>query len=349
MSRPLSVRELTRYLSQLVKMDGILSRISVEGEATNVRQGHHIYFDLKDGEAILHCAVFDPLVASRPIRNGDHLMCQGRIAVYGAGGRYQLHVAQIQPMGLGDELIRFEALKRKLSEEGLFDPTRKKPLPALPKRIGLITSLQGAVVHDFRNELMLRYQNLELILVHSSVQGEEAPEQLREALNRIQALTPAPDLIVVARGGGAYEQLGVFNDEPLVRAIAACPIPIITAIGHEVDTTLADYAADRRASTPTEAAVLAVPDLSELHYQLDELLHYGQSALLRKLYRYRNELNGLLGQLEQKPKLLRLHLYQMNHIPVIDESQIEVGSRYRLSSKAANYTVLIESKDSHVT
>lgn len=348
MSRPLGVGELTRYLAQLIKMDGILSRVAVEGEAINVRQGHYTYFDLKDDEAILHCAVFDPLVAAIPVRNGDRLMCQGRVSVYEAGGRYQLHVVQIRPLGLGDELVQFEALKRRLTAEGLFDPARKKPLPALPKRIGLITSLQGAVVHDFRNELELRYPNLELILVHSSVQGEEAPGQLREALSRLQALAPAPDLIVVARGGGANEHLGVFNDELLVRAIAACPIPVITAIGHEVDTTLVDYASDRRASTPTEAAVFAVPDLSELHYQLDELLHCGQGALLRKLYGYRNELTRLLAQLEQKPKLLRLHLFQMDGAPIVAERQIEVGARYRLASKETSYTVLIESNDSEV-
>lgn len=191
------------------------------------------------------------------------VIAHGRISVYPQSGQYQLYVDDMQPDGAGALALRFEQLKRKLEGEGLFDPARKKPLPRYPRRIGVITSPSGAAVHDIKNVLKRRFPAAEMLLFPSAVQGAEAPEQLCAGVAFLGA-TGLCDVIIIGRGGGSAEDLWAFNDEALAREIAACPIPIISAVGHESDFTICDFVADRRAPTPSAAAELAVPDTGEL-------------------------------------------------------------------------------------
>ena len=264
----LSVSQLNDYLKMLMDGDRVLSNLCVRGEISNFKyyaSSGHLYFTLKDAEGQLKAVMFRTYaqrLAFRP-EDGLKVIAHGRVSVYPQSGQYQLYVDDLQPDGAGALALRYEQLRRKLEAEGLFDEARNKPLPPMPMRIGVITSPSGAAVHDIRNILARRFPCAEMILFPSAVQGAEAPEQLRLGI-AFFGMTDLCDVIIIGRGGGSAEDLWAFNDEGLARAIAACPIPVISAVGHESDFTICDFVADRRAPTPSAAAELAVPDRLEL-------------------------------------------------------------------------------------
>ncbi|MBQ9132227.1 MAG: exodeoxyribonuclease VII large subunit [Clostridia bacterium] len=263
----LSVSQLNDYLKMLLDGDRVLSNVFVRGEISNftVPRSGHLYFTLKDEEGQIRAVMFRGSTGRLLFRpeDGMKVIAHGRVSLYGPSGQYQLYVDDLQPDGAGSLALRFEQLKRKLAAEGLFDPSRKRPLPPMPRRVGVITSPSGAAVHDLMNVLGRRFPLAQMILFPSAVQGVEAPEQLMAGIEFF-GMTGIVDVIIIGRGGGSAEDLWAFNDEGLARAVAACPIPVISAVGHESDFTICDFVADQRAPTPSAAAELAVPDRAEL-------------------------------------------------------------------------------------
>lgn len=304
----LSVTQLNDYLKMWMDGDRVLSNVFVRGEISNftVPRSGHLYFTLKDEEGQLRAVMFRTYTNRLPFRpeDGMKVIAHGRVSVYGASGQYQLYVDELQPDGAGALALQYEQLKRRLEAEGLFDPARKKPLPLMPRRVGVITSPSGAAVHDLRNVLGRRFPLAEMILFPSAVQGAEAPEQLTMGI-QFFALTEMVDVIIIGRGGGSAEDLWAFNDEGLARAIADCPIPVISAVGHESDFTICDFVADRRAPTPSAAAEIAVPDKSELS---QTLLMQGmrlQTLIKGRLSRERRLLDTLSqARVLQRPEML---------------------------------------------
>lgn len=274
--KPLRISELVRYFERVVRDDPILKRVQVEGEVANLSRNRYTYFDLKDEKALVHCVDFDGIVP-QTIQNGAQITLFANAMVYEKQGKFELRAIALEQNGKGQLLLEREQRKQKLEAEGLFRSERKRPLPRYPQVIGLITSREGAVLHDFGNEINRRYPLARIVVSSASVQGENAAKEMRSALRALIDLPTEsiPDLIVLARGGGSDEDLSAFHDEKLVRDLAACPIPIISAVGHQVDTTLCDLVADARASTPTEAAILATPDAHALHQSLaDRMRHF---------------------------------------------------------------------------
>ena len=263
----LSVTQLNEYLKMVIEGDRVLSNVFVRGEISNFKlySSGHAYFTLKDDSGQLKSVMFRSYFSRLAFlpEDGMRVIAHGRVSVYETNGQYQLYVDDIQPDGAGSLAMRFEQLKRKLAAEGLFDEARKRPLPPMPKRIGVITSPSGAAVHDIINVLGRRFPMAEMILYPSEVQGAQAPPQLIAGVEFFSE-TRLVDVIILGRGGGSAEDLWAFNDECLARAVASCSVPVISAVGHESDFTICDFVADRRAPTPSAAAELAVPDMGEL-------------------------------------------------------------------------------------
>ncbi|MBO7273347.1 MAG: exodeoxyribonuclease VII large subunit [Clostridia bacterium] len=263
----LSVTQLNEYLKMVLDGDRVLSNVFVRGEISNFKlySSGHAYFTLKDDAGQLKSVMFRSY-CSRLIfkpEDGMRVIAHGRISVYESSGQYQLYVDDMQPDGAGSLAMCFEQLKRKLAAEGLFDESRKRPLPPMPWRIGVITSPSGAAVHDIINVLGRRFPAAQMILYPSEVQGAQAPAQLISGVEFF-SMTGLVDVIILGRGGGSAEDLWAFNDENLARAVASCGIPVISAVGHESDFTICDFVADRRAPTPSAAAEIAVPDMGEI-------------------------------------------------------------------------------------
>lgn len=263
----LSVGELNRYVRSLLESDYRLQDIWVAGEISNLARpaSGHLYFTLKDEGASLRCVMWRSEVARQTIlpQDGRAAEVHGHISVYEAGGQYQLYVDRVRPAGEGELYRRFLELKSTLEAEGLFEEARKRPLPEFPKRIGLVTSEAAAALQDVLDVLARRFPLAEVLLVPSPVQGAEAPASIVRALERLARLTEL-DVILLVRGGGSLEDLASFNDERVARAIAECPIPVVTGVGHETDFTIADFVADVRAPTPSAAAELASPNRADL-------------------------------------------------------------------------------------
>ena len=272
----LTVTQLTEHIKGLLDTDPFLGRVLVRGELSNYKiypSGHH-YFTLKDSGASLRCVMFRSdasRIRFRP-ENGMGVICSGRVSVYPRDGAYQLYVSSLQPDGLGDLYLAFEQLKARLQAEGLFDPSHKKPIPAMPERIAVITSGAGAAVRDIIRVLGRRWPMSRVLVLPVRVQGAEAPGEIADAIRYANEWDIA-DLIITGRGGGSIEDLWAFNEEIVARAIYDSRIPVISAVGHEPDVTIADFAADVRAATPSNAAELAVPTASEI---LDRLMDANQ-------------------------------------------------------------------------
>ena len=267
MEKALSVTELTLYIRDLLDSQPLLSHVCVRGELSNYKiypSGHH-YFTLKDPESSLKCVMFKSSAMKLRFRpeNGMSVTVWGRVSVYPRDGAYQLYCSQLMPEGIGDLQVAFEQLKAKLDAEGLFDPAHKKPLPRFPGRIAIITSSAGAAIHDMIRILGHRWPLTKVILLPVRVQGAEAPAEIAGAIRYANEFDVA-DLIITGRGGGSIEDLWAFNDERVARAIYASRLPVISAVGHEPDVTISDFVADRRASTPSNAAEIAVPDCREI-------------------------------------------------------------------------------------
>jgi exodeoxyribonuclease VII large subunit len=299
----LSVSEITRYLRQLFESDEVLQDVWVTGEISNFSRpsSGHLYFTLKDSGAALRCVMWRSTAARLRLSMQDGMAVEvhGSIGIYEAGGNYQLYADLIRPAGEGALYQEFLRLKTVLEAEGLFDEERKRPIPARPKRIGIITSPTGAALQDMLNTLRRRYPLAEVIIVPTPVQGVEAPPALVSALERINRVAH-PDVILLARGGGSIEDLWAFNDEQVVRAVAASAAPVITGVGHETDFTLADFAADLRAPTPTASAELATPNAADLRAEINDR----RARMAQQMTLYLNDLRWRTR--EQKQHLLRL-------------------------------------------
>jgi exodeoxyribonuclease VII large subunit len=271
-----SVTDLTRYIRLLLDGDETLQDLWVQGEVSNFSKpaSGHIYFTLKDNTASLRCVMWRTSAARQSFipREGDAIEAHGNISVYEVSGMYQLYMDTIRPTGEGLLYQEFLRLKARLEAEGLFDTSRKREIPPWPHKIGIVTSPTGAALRDMLNILSRRYPLANVILAPTSVQGDEAPIGIVSAIQSLNRVV-CPDLILLARGGGSIEDLWAFNDERVARAIVASQAPIITGIGHETDFTIADFAADLRAPTPTAAAELATPNRDDLLVNLADLIH----------------------------------------------------------------------------
>ncbi len=264
---------LARYLKELIESDLRLSNIWVEGEVSNLTRSSagHLYFTLKDEDAQLRCVMFRRADrAGAPVENGAQVLAHGNVSFYEARGDLQLIVDFVQPAGVGVWQAQFERLKEQLEAEGLFDPARKRPLPEFPRRLGLVTSPTGAVLHDICQVVGRRWPAAEIVLAPTPVQGAEAVSGIVAALRRLNA-EPDIDVIILARGGGSIEELSAFNEEPVARAVYGSPAPVVSGIGHETDYTIADYVADVRAPTPSAAAETAVPDRADVWRRVEGL------------------------------------------------------------------------------
>lgn len=315
----LSVSELNGIIKSLIDNEPILGRVSVRGELSNYKiypSGHH-YFTLKDSESSLRCVMFRSSADKLRFRpeNGMSVTASGRISVFPRDGAYQLYCTGLMPEGAGDLQVAFEQLKAKLQAEGLFDTGHKKPLPRFPKRIAIITSSAGAAVHDMIRILGHRWPMTKVLLLPVRVQGADAPAEIAGAIRYANEFEVA-DVIITGRGGGSIEDLWAFNDERVARAIYASKLPVISAVGHEPDVTISDYVADRRASTPSNAAEIAVPDWREMEENLRNYTVRMDQAMLRriKLLRERVEAIG------QKRTLTDPGVY-------IDERRMELDRR----------------------
>src|SRR5258708_636620 len=271
----LSVTQLSRYLKELLETNDTLQDVWVQGEISGCRiyPSGHCYFTLKDAEAQLHCVFFKyaRLRSAAPeLRDGMAIAANGRISLYERDGKLQMYVDSIEPLGDGILFLRFEQLKARLAAEGLFEIERKRPLPAFPLAIGIVTSPQAAALRDMLRVLRTRYPLVQVILSPALVQGAEAPAAIANALDLLNEYGEV-DVIIVGRGGGSIEELWAFNEEVVARAIARSRIPVISGVGHETDFTIADFVADQRASTPTAAASAAVPHIAQLRSHVVEL------------------------------------------------------------------------------
>lgn len=262
-----SVGELTRYIRELFELDYRLQDVEVSGEISNFTQARsgHLYFTLKDANAQLRCVMWRSTAERLRFHpgEGDAVIAQGRVSVYEAGGAYQLYVERLEPAGRGDLALAFERLKEALAAEGLFDADHKQPIPPFPRKIGIVTSPDAAALRDILNILRRRNPLVSVLIAPTLVQGEQAPPQIVRALRWLDGRDDI-DTIILARGGGSIEDLWAFNDERVARAIFATRHPLISGVGHETDFTIADFVADLRAPTPSAAAELAVPDLTEI-------------------------------------------------------------------------------------
>ncbi len=271
----LSVTQVSRYLKELLETDEILQDIWVRGEISGCRtySSGHCYFTLKDAEAQLPCVFFKNArlrSAAPELRDGMAIAANGRISLYERDGKLQLYVENVELIGEGALFLRFEQLKARLAAEGLFDASRKRPLPSSPSVVGIVTSPQAAALRDMLRVLSTRFPLARVILSPTLVQGAEAPAAIADALDLLNAHGEA-EVVILGRGGGSIEELWAFNEEVVARAIARSRIPVISGVGHETDFTIADFVADYRASTPTAAAAAAVPDIAEWRAQVVEL------------------------------------------------------------------------------
>jgi exodeoxyribonuclease VII large subunit len=273
-----TVSKLTFHIRKLLEEDEVLQDVWVQGEISNLSRpaSGHVYFTLKDANASLKCVMWKTSAArlNLSLRDGMEVEVHGKIGIYEPQGQYQLYADQVRPVGEGALYQEFLRLKSMLEAEGLFDPERKRPIPEFPQRIGIVTSATGAALRDMLNTLQRRLPLVEVILAPSPVQGTEAPPALVKAIQSLNL--QSPDVIIIARGGGSIEDLWAFNDERVVRAVAASDVPVICGVGHETDFTLCDFAADLRAPTPTAAAELAtqitIQDLTATVSSLQSLI-----------------------------------------------------------------------------
>lgn len=310
----LSVTQINEYIRALLAQDEILSMIMVRGEISNltVHRSGHIYFTLKDENSVLKSVMFRSS-AQRikfALKEGMNVIVYGRISLYTPSGQYQLYAEDIQPDGIGALYIAYEQIKEKLAKEGLFDQSRKKPIPKIPKTVGIITSPTGAAIHDMINVMSRRFPLAKLLLYPALVQGETAYKSLISGVKYFNE-SKSVDVIIIGRGGGSMEDLWAFNNVELAYAIAESNIPIISAVGHESDFTICDFVADLRAPTPSAAAELAVPDSLVLKNALSNSLLSIQKILISQIQSYRKSTALLASNRVLTSKDNLLDQYQM--------------------------------------
>ena len=295
--RVYSVSELTAGIRALIETK--FGEVWLEGEISNCKVWNtgHMYFTLKDGGAQIKAVMFRTAVRYLRFKpeDGLHVVARGRLGVYEPKGEYQIVCEHMEPHGLGALQLAFDQLKKKLQAEGLFDAARKRPLPALPRKIGIVTSLDGAALRDIIKVLRRRHPNAHLVIRPARVQGEGAAAEITRALRAI-ARVPGVDVVIAGRGGGSVEDLWAFNEEMVARAIAACPVPVISAVGHEVDVTIADFVADLRAPTPSAAAEMVVSAKEDFCSRIDRLHHRLNAAARSHVQRRQNVLHALTAR-----------------------------------------------------
>lgn len=309
-NRYLTVSQLNEYVKMLMDSDAVLGDVWLRAEISNFKnhyQTGHFYFSLKDEGSLVRAVMFRTYaqkVAFAPA-DGMKVLVHGRVTSFVRDGQYQVYVDEILPEGTGALYLAFEQLKKKLATEGLFDESRKRPLPKYPSKIGIVTSPTGAAIQDMMNILGRRFPLAEILLYPALVQGADAPPTLIAGLRHFAEREPV-DVIIIGRGGGSAEDLWAFNDETLARTVAASPIPVISAVGHEVDFTICDFVADRRAPTPSAAAELAVPDAEDVRRHLQSALGKMQSLSVARVEQARKSVAylGGTGVLSSPAKLL---------------------------------------------
>jgi len=290
----LSVSEITGQIKRV--LENKFGRVMIEGETSNVKQARsgHYYFTLKDEDAQLPCVMWRSTARRQQTKltDGQQVVVSGDIQVYPPHGKYQLIVKTVKQAGIGALQEAFEKLKKRLRDEGLFDDSHKKQLPQFPKTIGVITSATGAAFRDIRSTLDTRYPLAKVLLHHASVQGVNAAPEIVHAIKYFSRRDDI-DLIIAGRGGGSLEDLWPFNEEAVARAIFDCPIPVISAVGHEVDFSISDFVADARAATPTHAAVVATPDINELRFYVDDVTKSMEQRMSDRIQRLKERLKVL--------------------------------------------------------
>lgn len=295
----LSVSELNRVVRELLEAEPLLQGVMVQGEMANVHlhSSGHLYFSLRDAQASVRAVMFRTQARQLVFapKDGMQVICLGRVSLYERDGSYQLYAETLEPAGVGAEYLRLQQLKEKLEREGLFAPERKRPLPLLPRRLGIVTSPTGAAIRDIISVARRRYPHLEMVVAPVQVQGPTAADEVAGAIVQL-ARQGRVDVIVVGRGGGSQEDLAAFNQEQVARAVASCPVPVVAAVGHETDTTLIDLVADRRAATPSAAAELAVPVVAELRLGLKVAEGQLRAGLSHRLDLGQRRVASLLGR-----------------------------------------------------
>ncbi|MDR0929308.1 MAG: exodeoxyribonuclease VII large subunit [Oscillospiraceae bacterium] len=309
MERAWTVSQLNEYVRRTLASDPMLRGVRLSGEISNFKRhsAGHLYFSLKDDAARVACVMFRSAAAGLSVvpRDGLRVVATGSAALYPAAGQYQFYVDSLRENGVGDLYAAFERLKARLAAEGLFDAALKKPLPLLPRAVGIVTSATGAVLHDIQQVAARRHPGIPLVLMPAAVQGEGAAAQIVAALQALDG-RPEIDVIIVGRGGGSLEELWPFNEESVARAIFACKTPVVSAVGHETDFTIADFVADLRAATPSQAAELVVPRLSDLRETLDAHAHRLRRAQGQRLSLLRHRLDALAARLSAQQPVRRL-------------------------------------------
>lgn len=292
-AKPVKVSQLNAYIKRILQSSPVLSNVTVIGEVSNLKfhSSGHVYFSLKDEKGKISCFLPADIAVSmdKSIEEGTDAVVTGYIYLYERGGSYSINVKTIEKSGTGNLAAEFEKLKKKLEAEGLFDRSAKKPLNPFPRRVAVVTSDTGAAVHDIIKIIRSRNRYVDILVCPVLVQGPSAASDISSMITELNEKCPDTDVIITGRGGGSMEELWAFNEESVARAIAASDIPVISAVGHETDFTIADFAADVRAETPTAAAVLAVPDINELVMYTEELMQsidaYMDSILERNYLR----------------------------------------------------------------
>ena len=343
---PLSVSDVNALVKALIEDSPDLTNVRVAGEISNLSRpaSGHIYFTLKDATAQLRCVMWRSSVARMRsvLRDGEAVVARGKVSVYERDGQYQLVVEAMVPRGMGDLYAEFERLKLKLQVEGLFDPLRKRLLPVLPQKLGVVTSASAAAFQDILNVLRRRYPLIEVTLSPTLVQGENAPPMIVQAIQNLNDMTDC-DVILVARGGGSIEELWAFNDERVVRAIAASRLPVVTGVGHEIDFTLADFAADVRAPTPSAAAEMITPDVNELRMNVDAYAQYLDQSILRRVNEARTRLTGLKRMLRNLSPINQMQRAKTQIIEL--ERRLEQALMAHLSLQRVRLTGLTQHLD----
>ena len=339
-----SVSRVNNYIKRLLDSKPVLNNIWVKGEISNCKRhsSGHIYLTLKDESSVLKAVMFRGPASTldfEPV-DGTTVIAHGRISVYEAGGSYQLYIEDMALDGIGDLYREFEKLKAKLQEEGLFDNKFKKPLPKFPKRIGVATAPTGAAVRDIINVITRRYPMAEILIYPTLVQGNGAKESIVSAIEYFDS-TKAVDTIIVGRGGGSIEDLWAFNEECVARAIFACQTPIISAVGHETDFTIADFVADFRAPTPSAAAEVSVPSTDELYRLINIYKSRMKNSVITRNETYRRTLNRLIPRNPQD-KINQLSQKLDMRIQTLEQVyRLNINHRKRLlSEKAAKLDAL---------
>ena len=344
-----TVTQLNEYIKAKIDGDGFLSRVSVKGEISNFTNHYktgHFYFTIKDEASLIRAVMFRGNTAKLRFvpENGMKIVARGRVSAFVRDGQYQLYCDSMEPDGIGALYFAFEQLKKKLAAEGLFDEARKRPLPKIPTRIGVITSPTGAAIRDIINILGRRFPYAKVILYPALVQGAEAAPSLIAGMRHFMEARDV-DVIIIGRGGGSIEDLWAFNSEELARTIAACQIPVISAVGHETDFTICDFVADRRAPTPSAAAELAVPETHELMHKIDNIIGRMSLLLSRRLESGRQVLDfymkqGVFAHPERLFEDRKMQLLLLGQRLETAENNKLVAARHALAERGAKLEAL---------